>query len=102
MLPTGPYFTTALPYGLLTNMFSSPIKSAIQSATQISAVLDGLSTTTTGGIPVGNAPSQFIPELQNIAEATPIFTLFELNSSDSPPGSFPVLTLNAPLFDLTA
>ncbi|HJT31412.1 MAG TPA: hypothetical protein VJ783_05130 [Pirellulales bacterium] len=102
MLPTTPYFTTALPYGLLSQLFSSPIKSAIDSATQISSVLQGLATTTIDGIPVGNSPEQFIPELQNIAAAAPIFTIFELSGQGSAPGSYPVLSLNAPLFDIVA
>lgn len=102
MLPTGPYFTTAPPYGLLSQLFSSPIKSALQSATQISAVMQGLATTTIDGIPVGDAPNQFLPELQNIAANMPIFTIFQLTGPGGSSGSYPVLSLNAPLFDVTA
>jgi len=102
VLPTGRYFTTALPHGLLTQLFSSPIKSALQSAAQISSVLQGLATTTIDGVPLGEMPDQFIPELQNIAAHPPIFTIFELTGQNSAPGRYPVLTLSAPLFDVVA
>ncbi|HEX7446244.1 MAG TPA: hypothetical protein VF306_01795 [Pirellulales bacterium] len=102
MSPTRPYFTTALPYGLLTQLFSSPIKSALQSAAQISSVLQGLSTTTIDGIPLGGTPDQFIPELQTIAANRPVFTIFELTGRGSASGSYPVLSLTAPLFDVVA
>ena len=100
MLPTGPYFTTAPPYGLLTRLFSSPIKSALQSAAQIGSVLQGLATTTIDGIPLGGAPDQFIPELQNIAANPPVFTIFQLTGPDGTAGQYPVVSFRAPLFDM--
>ncbi len=102
MSPTRPYFTTALSYGLLARLFSSPIKSALESAAQINSVLQELATTTVAGAPLGSTPEQLIPELQTIAANRPTFTIFELTGAGSASGSYRVLSLNAPLFDVVA
>lgn len=93
MLRTSAYSTTALPHGLLAQLFSSSTKTALQHAGQISALVDF-------GAFDASSPAGVFRFVQRVEASPPVVTLFRWNDVQSGAGIYRFASPYAPLFDV--
>ena len=93
MLRTNAYSTTALPHGLLAQLFGSSTKAAVQHAGQISTLIDF-------GAFDGSSPAGMLRFVQRVEAAPPVVTLFQWSGAQGGAGTYRFVSPYAPLFDV--
>jgi hypothetical protein len=93
MLRTSSFATNALPYGLLAQLFSNPIKTATQNADQISALMQYN--------PIDFNNAGLVQFLQTVERHPPVFTIYQVGDAQDPASVVSFVSPNAPLFDVS-
>lgn len=93
MLRTSAYSTTALPHGLLVQLFGSSTKAAVEHAGQISALVDF-------GVFDASSRAGVLRFVQRIEASPPVVTMFQWNGAQSGAGTYRFVSPYAPLFDV--
>ena len=93
MLRTSAYSTTALPHGLLAQLFGSSTKAALAHAGQVSTLIDFASIDAA-------SHANLIQFVAGVEGAPPVVTLFRLNDAQGGLGYFRFVSPYAPLFDV--
>ena len=93
MLRTSAYSTTALPHGLLAQLFSSSTKMAVEHAGQISTLVDF-------GAFDASSRAGVLRFVERVGAAPPVVTMFQWNDAQRGAGTYRFVSPYAPLFDV--
>lgn len=93
MLRTSAYSTTALPHGLLAQLFASSTKSALQHAGQISTLIDF-------GAFDASSRAGVLRFVEGVEASPPVVTMFQWNDAQGGARTYRFVSPYAPLFDI--